>query len=250
MGASRPQGKVKREKRKMMHSKKLSQFKEIVHGFTTKKDGDFRSLALTHVSGTWRGILQKLILAEQVHGEKIYGVEEQKKRRVIKGVDGLVSKDKGIIVGVRTADCLPILFYEPKARIIAAVHAGWRGTLLGISQKMIRKIESLDGKAQKIMASFGPHIGRCCYEIDEERASLFEKEFGKNSLIVSFFEGKSHLDIGYANFLQLLQAGLSRENIEALPSCTFCNRDFFSYRRSKKEGEKYGEMLSFLGLVR
>lgn len=218
----------------MIYSKLLSKHPEVFHGFTTKN---------------FNRSIKNLVLAEQIHKDKIYQVKNKDRNKIIKGVDGLLTKKKGINLGIHTADCLPILFYEPKAKIVAAVHAGWKGTLLVISSKMVKKIESLGGKAKNIIAVTGPHIRMCCYDVPKERACLFEEKFGKDPRIISTIEGKPHLDLGYVNFLQLLKTGLKKDNLEVLPSCTFCNRQFFSFRRSKKEGDSYGEMLSIIGLL-
>lgn len=232
----------------MIYSAKLLQFKELVHGFTTKDEGDYHLKAFTQKSAIAE-ICAKLVVAQQIHQNKIFVVKEKNSGPIIKGVDGILTFKAGIFLGVHTADCLPILFYEPKAKIVAAVHAGWQGTLMSISQKMVKEIENLGGKAKNIVASFGPHISMCCYEIDKERASLFREKFGQDPKVISYFEEKPHLDLAYVNFLQLLEAGIKRENIEVPPSCTYCQRDnFFSFRRAKKENDKYGNMLAYISL--
>lgn len=216
----------------MIYSKKLSQFKNLIHGFTTRKEGDFRKI---------REFKQDLFLPEQVHEDKIAIVNEETKSRVINGADGLVTREKEIVLGITTADCLPILFYEPKKKIIAVCHAGWKGSLKRISQRIVQKIRGLGGEAARIMVVIGPHIKKCCYHIDKKRANRFKKEFG--SQVISQKNGKLFLDLTRANLLQFLESGITKSNIEVLPFCTGCDGQFFSYRREK---ENYGEMLSFI----
>lgn len=242
----------------MLYSKKLSQFKNLIHGFTTRGDGDFRegrdltktareisqSQAIARLCVAGYGGNGKLILPEQVHGDKIAIVDKKNKKKIIKGVDGLITKEKGIVLGITTADCLPILFYEPERKIAAAVHAGWKGSLKRISQKAAQTITRLGGNIDKIIVVIGPHIKSCCYDIDEKRANSFKKEFGSEVRIKrndNFF-----LDLTKVNLIQLLESGVKEENIEILPYCTYCHSDvFFSFRKSK---DCHGEMLSFIVL--
>lgn len=216
----------------MIYSQKLSQFPEIEHGFTTKKE-------------KWSS--KDLVLAQQVHGTEIALVSKDEVGKIINGADGLMTDQVKVKIGVRTADCVPILFYEPERKIIAAVHAGWQGTLGRIVPKAVAAIEKLGGRREKTVAAIGPHIGLCCYDVSRERVELFCKEFGQDPRITADFDNGPHLDLAYVNFLQLLQAGMKREKIEVRPFCTSCQKDlFFSYRRSQKENEEFGEILSYL----
>ena len=236
----------------MLYSKKLSQFKNLIHGFTTRKEGDFRSLRVlkgglrempqTHAAAPLCG--KSFILPEQVHGDKIAIVDKKNKKKIVKGVDGLITEEKGIALGITTADCLPILFYEPEREIIAAVHAGWKGSLKRISQKATQTITRLGGNIDKIIVVIGPHIKNCCYDIDEKRANSFENEFSNQA--INEKEGRIFLDLTKVNLIQLLESGVKEENIEILPFCTHCNsKQCFSYRRDK---ESYGETLSFISI--
>lgn len=218
----------------MMQSKKLSRFSSIFHGFTTREEGDMRKLKTSQNL--------KMFLANQVHGNTIAMVGEKDKSEVVKKTDGLLTSTPGVFLGIRTADCLPILFYEPKAKIVAAVHAGWKGTLAKITSKMVERIKSSGGNAKNIIVAIGPHICGFCYNIPEERVRLFDKK------VIYKKDGKSHLDLGLANVGQLISVGIDEQNIEILPYCTVCqNNLFFSYRKNK--GTNYGEMLTIIGLL-
>ena len=220
----------------MIYAKKLLKFNEIVHGFTTRKEGN---LGLGNLGALGFLDRKNLVLANQVHKNNIETVEVKDKGGLIVKTDGLITKDKGIILGIRTADCVPLLFYEPVAKIIGAVHAGWRGSLLKIIGKMIRQICQIGGISKNIICVIGPHICDKCYEIPKERQKLFEKKYIKGE----------YLDLSSVNIDQLLEMGIKRENIEVLPYCTFHqNEQFFSYRKNKKD-EDYGEMLAYIGLI-
>ncbi|MFH0863637.1 MAG: peptidoglycan editing factor PgeF [Candidatus Gottesmanbacteria bacterium] len=230
----------------MLYSKKLHQFKELTHGFTTRQDGDAQAWIANNSSK-----MKSFILPEQIHGDKISFVDESHTNKISSGVDGLLTSSTGIIIGVRTADCVPLLFYEPTQKIIGVVHAGWRGTLLRISQKMIKKIQDLKGQADNLIVTIGPHIGMCCYNVEKDRANLFKKEFIKNNEIVTYFHNSYHLDLGLTNYFQLIESGVKKDNIETLDFCTHCYQNhFYSYRRSQKDKSPFGEMLSFIGKLR
>lgn len=236
----------------MIHAKKLLKFNEIVHGFTTRKEGDFSLFSLgqdkqSFSSNNAVALLveklclfcqQDLVLANQVHKDNIEVVGIKDKGAIIAKTDGLITKDKGVILGIRTADCCPIIFYEPVAKILGAVHAGWKGTSLEIAGKMIRKIGEMGGMREKIICVIGPHICKKCYDIPKERHNFFEAKYLKDG----------YLDLTTVNLDQLLKEGIRKENIEILPYCTYHqNEQFFSYRKNQKS-EDYGEMLAYIGL--
>ena len=209
----------------MIYSEKLLKFKEIIHGFTTRKDPTSSELG-------------DLVLANQVHKNNIEVVGIKDKGGIIVKTDGLISKEKGIFLGIRTADCCPILFYEPAAKIIGAVHAGWKGSRLKITERLIRQICQIGGISKNIICVIGPHICSKCYEIPKERQKLFEEKYVKNNC----------LDLTAVNFDQLLSEGVRKENIEIMPNCTFHqNEQFFSFRKNQKDKD-YGEMLAYIGL--
>lgn len=232
----------------MLHSKKLSRFKNLIHGFTTKEEGDYKKAR--KASRNSQQICQTiceakdLVLPEQVHGDRIAIVDKENKEKVVKGADGLITKEKDIILGVTTADCLPLLFYEPKKKIIANVHAGWRGTFKRVCQKAAEKIKDLGGDLSEVLVAVGPHIKKCCYDVDKRRKLMFRKKFGKEVVVRK--NDKFFLDLTKANFSQLLETGVKEKNIEILPFCTYCHHQrFFSYRKNKGNN---GEMLSFISM--
>lgn len=149
--------------------------------------------------------------------------------------DALIENTPGHLVAVKTADCIPILLVDEEHRAVAAVHAGWRGTVKGILRRTVRMMEEEFGtRPGHLHAAIGPGIGKCCYEVGAEVAA----HFGEN--------GPCHVDLAQANRSQLLDLGVPDAQIYAAQLCTRCGvDDFHSYRRDK---EKSGRMLSFVGV--
>ncbi len=152
--------------------------------------------------------------------------------------DALIAGHAGVSVSIRTADCYPILLADERNAVVAAIHAGWRGTAAHIVEKTLDRMRAEFGtRPRDVQAAIGPGIGGCCYEVGEDVA----RQFGLG-------EGKAHLDLAKENQEQMESAGIQPENIEALGICTFCDAErFFSYRREK---EKAGRMTSFIRIVR
>lgn len=199
--------------------------------FTTRQDGDMREKNN-----------DALIVPEQIHGNAI-GVVDQKDRGTrIPGVDGLVSTS-AVRLGVLAADCVPVLAYDEDTNVIGAAHAGWRGTIAHITKNLLASMRSLGADIRRIKVSIGPHIGMCCYWVDEDRARQFSATFGATA--ASFFEDTWHVDIGKANYIEAVNAGVSRDHIQAPVYCTSCqNNRYFSYRKDTKA--TYGEQMGII----
>jgi YfiH family protein len=147
--------------------------------------------------------------------------------------DALITTQPGLAVSIRTADCLPILLADPRCGVVAAVHAGWRGTAARIvAAAVTRMCEQHECDVAAIYAAIGPGIGECCYQVGPEVA----REFGR--------EGTVHLDLAAANREQLLEAGVLAAHIDTLALCTRCRADLFhSWRR---DGPAAGRMVSYI----
>jgi YfiH family protein len=183
--------------------------------------------------------------------------------------DASITNQAGLLLGVQTADCVPILLVDTKKRSIAAVHAGWRGTLQRIVTKTIGKMQMQFGtKPADLLAAIGPAIGGCCYEVGTEVAAQFKSQFPNasdwfdelrtgdepNPLQWLSMMPPGHqpppknvlLDLKKASRAQLIDAGVRAENIFVSHLCTACRRDLlFSYR---KEGSTSGRLMSVIGL--
>jgi hypothetical protein len=178
--------------------------------------------------------------------------------------DGLISSHAGLLLSVQTADCIPILLVDPKQQAVAAIHAGWRGTLQHIAKKAVGRMRMEFGtQPGNVVAAIGPGIGPCCYEVGTDVAREFNSQFGNAAL---WFDERfhqlaaggdpnplpwltmappghpvpplrTHLDLHAANRAILLAAGLRAKNIFASRLCTGCRSDlFFSYRKERQTG--------------
>jgi YfiH family protein len=188
----------------------------------------------------------RVITMKQVHGDGLVEVTETKVKEVGEA-DGMVTREHKAYLGVLTADCVPILLVAPERRVVAAVHAGWRGTLAGIGAKMVRLCAEKYGVApSEIEAALGPAIGACCYEIQDDVARPLLAEWG--ALAESSLEqrnGKRFVDLRSLNRGILEKAGIPAAAIFEIGPCTSCAADeFFSYRRERTET---GRQLSFIG---
>lgn len=176
-----------------------------------------------------------LAIAKQVHGSEVKTVSTS---GIYHDFDGLVTNQIGLAIGIQVADCAAILLYEPKSKVIAALHAGWRGAIAGIIGEGIKSIKKLDGDPSNLSAYISPCISLQNFEVGSEVANLFPKQFCD-------FESydKPHVDLsGYLRD-QLIKEGLVNENIETADHCTFASDQFFSYRR---EREGAGRMLALI----
>lgn len=187
--------------------------------------------------------------------------------------DGWISDRPGTLIGIQTADCLPVLIADVRLRIVAAFHAGWRGTLARIVERGVGRLRAEFGcRPGDLTAAIGPGIGVCCYSVGEEVRMEFSSQFAyADALFQEVFDldpikqkypmlfltarapghsnlGPSlHLDLAEANRRQLQDAGIEREKIHRIDSCTACNRkQFFSHRA---EQGFTGRMLSVIGIA-
>ena len=163
--------------------------------------------------------------------------------------DGYVISGAGIFAAVKTADCVPILMYDPQKKIAAAVHAGWRGTFGRIAEKGVRKMLALGAEATDIMAAIGPAVNGECYEVGQDVYLAAAECFSSVPGVVftpGRESGKYYCDLKNANRLILLECGVRAENIDVCTVCTHCRTDmFYSHRAS---GGKRGTMMSVIGI--
>lgn len=228
---------------------------ELNLGFTTSDARENvlanRATLLQAVSGS---STTPLVTLHQTHSAIIHGVSsaDAGEEAALSG-DGLMTDEPGLMLGVQTADCVPILLADRKSGAVAAFHAGWRGTVQRIvEQGAARLCSTFGAHPEDLVAAIGPSIGRCCYEVGSEVEEAFRSAFvygddlfsatGRSSLQAA---SRRKLDLHEANRRQLLDAGLSADSIEVLDYCTSCRTDlFFSYRAEKGFT---GRMLAVIG---
>jgi len=159
--------------------------------------------------------------------------------------DILISDQPGTTLGVRTADCLPVLLADPEAGIIAAVHAGWRGTAASVVYRGVEEMIKQGGRVENMIASLGPCIGPCCFKVGEETADQLSN-CCKGAETCIQRSSELHADIRAINRIQLLQCGLNESHIESFNTCTACHpTHYYSYRR---DGDKSGRHLGVVAL--
>ncbi len=203
----------------------------------SKIQGGFSGRHLSELKNLGWG-LEDLIQLDQVHGDKIYLFDKLKDLPHLQRAagDALVTSLKGRPIAVRTADCVPILLAHPEG-IVAAVHAGWRGTLGRILQKTLQKMRKKYGlQLQQIRIAMGPAICKNCYQVGDEVANSFRKG-GQGQFIQPSSKPKYLLDLKEANFFQALEEGVPSHQIEIRKECTLCEVEkFYSHRAALARG--------------
>ncbi len=186
--------------------------------------------------------LQRFTFASQTHSSNIAIVDACKKGKgstdcesALANTDALICNTPGIFICIQVADCVPILLFDTKNHVIAAIHAGWRGTLRKITEATVRMMmHTFESHPADIQVGIGPANGPCCYEVGEDVKAETLKSLGtlQGILKPSAMPGKYIFDQWNANYLQLLNCGIPHENIELSGLCTQCNADsFFSSRK-------------------
>lgn len=199
----------------------------------------------------------RLVMPHQVHETKVAQIDEaffslsaEARQEAMEGVDALMTSLKGICVGVSTADCIPVLLYDPEVRAVCAIHAGWRGTVKRIVEKTVEAMKEAYGtRPQQLSAQIGPGIHLDSFEVGDEVYEAFEQAGFDMEPISKRPQNTSkwHIDLPACNRLQLLAAGLRPENVWVSPVCTFRqSADYFSARRL---GIKSGRIFTGIKLV-
>jgi YfiH family protein len=187
----------------------------------------------------------------QVHGADVRVVgDAEDTRSEREHCDALTTRARGVLLGVKTADCVPVLLGDARTGACAAVHAGWRGTLAEIVKRALAAMrEEFGAEPRDVRAALGPAALACCYEVGHEVIEAFRAKFpNADSLFTPTREGHALADIQLANRRQLAESGVAAERIHALPLCTICRPElFFSYRRDRKLYGRTGRLLSVIG---
>ncbi len=238
----------------------------LVHAVTQKSENEAYAFSMALHTGEERrkivlnrknlaaslgiGDEMHFVVANQTHSDHIKVIYKgetlgwQDMNDAVEDCDALVTDLKQVMLTMLTADCVPILLYDPVTEVIAAVHAGWKGTKAGIVSKTVQKMQKVFGSEPgNIVAGVAPSIGRCCYEVGKDVAEhFFDIPEGYTK------KGEKYmLDLPYINKYQMLKAGLSEEHIEMSGICTACEVErFFSYR---KEQGCSGRFMSIIGMA-
>jgi YfiH family protein len=278
----------------IVESRALAKLGWLVHGFSTRIGGESRldgkpELNLGFTDWDARARVEKnraafatalsaremhLLTLRQFHSDVIrVASAPMSPAEETPQADALATRTPGLLLGVQTADCVPILLADTRRCVVAAIHAGWRGTLARIAVKALGRMRMEFGtRPADVVAALGPAIGRCCYEVGPEVAQAFATQFpGASDWFEGPFEQLSHgeeplwlpwltmmppghvpppprvqLDLRAANRWQLIDAGVPESQIDVSDLCTACRTDLlFSYRR---EGAKAGRMMAVIGM--
>lgn len=192
----------------------------------------------------------QLVTAYQVHSADVVTVDKPWPADQRPKVDGLVTKVRGLALGVLTADCGPVLFADADAGVVGACHAGWKGALTGVTDSTVVAMEQLGGKRERIVAVLGPTISRAAYEVGPEFPAPFLKQNGDNVRFFSASVKPGHFMFDLPAFLMHRLRGLGLKSAHDLAVCTYSDEArFYSYRRATHRGETdYGRLVSAITL--
>lgn len=240
----------------------------MIHAFCTRRGGvsrgDYKSLNMSfkegdednHVLQNWRRLseafsipLEQFLVVNQVHKDDIFIVKPYGgyfSSRAELDYDGIMTDRAALAICVKTADCVPVFIVDRVKKIIAVIHAGWRGSALGISAKAAHLfVDKYGSTPRDILAAIGPSIGQCCYQVDKAAADEF-LQLPDHKLFLSAGKkaGLWTLSLAEANRRQLIDSGIPEKNIDVSDMCTLCNQDkFFSHRGS---GGITGRQVNFM----
>jgi polyphenol oxidase len=293
---------LKAAKLNVLHAANLGEYPWLVHGFSSRAGGFSRvyggnTLNLGFTKDDSRDIVERnrsaflrelgaatgrssgrksapklwpLVTLRQVHSDLIRRIDRAGESPMVG--DGIITQTPRLLLGIQTADCLPVMLVDPGHRAVGVFHAGWRGTLKRIVEKGAGEMHRCFGsRAADLKAAIGPGIHGCCYEVGEEVREKFESQFGYAEKLFreteepdpvrekypmlfltarapghSILPKKIFLDLVEANRQQFLAAGVPEKSIEASPFCTSCRTDLlFSYRAEKG---RTGRMIGVLGI--
>ena len=251
----------------MFYSKKFKKFNNVKHCFFSRKGGFSKGIYqslncgkgskdnkknvirnLSLVSKKMKIHPKKLYLMYQTHSNKVIIINKRNQNSKRFNSDALITKLRGVALGVVTADCVPIILYDTKNQIIACIHAGWKGASSGIIENTVKKFKKFNSK-NKIFASVGPCIGPKSYEVD---LNFYKRFITKSKNNTAYFLKKNKFKKLF-NLRKYVSDKLIKLNVKV----DHINRDtyseksnFYSYRRSQKLGEKdYGRCISVISLV-
>lgn len=185
--------------------------------------------------------VNNLFTPHQIHEDKILlinkdflSLSEESKRQQLEGIDAVITQEKGICIGVSTADCVPVLVYDPDSQVLATIHAGWKGTVKQIVVKTVRRMmQEFGSDPKQLIVGIGPSISQEMFEVGDEVGEAFvEAGFDLDSIAYRNAKtGKLHIDLWKINADQLIALGVQEQNIEIAGICTYRDENFFSARR-------------------
>ena len=237
----------------------FSKFPKVVCCFSSQQDGNlsFKYSSQNVVSNRKKFLqlnnfdLDNLVCMDQVHGHNVKLVNNENRgagavdsNSRINNCDGLVTSSRRLILGVETADCLPVFFFDPVVGVVGAIHAGWRGVVNNIVGNGVDFFQNnFNSAVNNIQVAIGPHIRQCHFEIKEDVL----ENFASYSEFIEQNNGKYFVSLLGIVKQQLVNGGISEKNIEISDICTYCDSDYFCYRRDGQALQ--GAMLGLIKLI-
>jgi len=241
-------------KSKVYKFKIFEKYHGLVSGIFPKKFGNFslkhgnkreveenKKTISKELGIDWKNIYT----VEQFHSSRVLVVNTTKQWKKEPRADGMITDKKNVFLLVKTADCFPVVFFDPKNQVVGIAHVGWRGAIEKIFfNALLKMILAFNSKPAHVLVGIGPGIRKCCFKhksLVQEKLVEWEKYIKNNG------EWKS-LDIPGFIKDQLVEAGVKKENIEDMEVCTNCDKRFYSHFRSLQTGEAQGRFASLIGL--
>ncbi len=220
----------------------------ITTGFGTKQSGNAKNISqVLSYFHREKFSYRSIVLLKQIHSINTHYLNQViEPVSFIDNTDALVTKLSSTILLVKSADCLPLIYFDKKAGLIGISHNGWRGTVKKITHNVINLFIQKGAQPEQIKVLIGPGINQCCYEIGEDHYYSFKEEYnGYSDKIFKYRQGKIYLNLLRLNYLLLLEKQIRPKNIDYFPFCTSCNEaQFYSFRRGNRQS--HGEMFSFI----
>ncbi len=215
----------------------------LTHGFSTRVWGSDTQKIASHFNFQHDAIYT----LKQIHSNRTLVIDETTKptQEIVEG-DALVTKEQGVLLGIRTADCVPLLVVDQKNGLIAAIHAGWRGLVEGVIEEALNKLGQAGGQSSHYLVAIGPSLCGNCFEVGDEVAKIFDQKFKGKLPPLKTKLNKSYFDLKDGCRLILESNYVLPSHIDRLPFCTMCDHDlFYSYRK----GDQKMRLMSFVGLA-
>ncbi len=242
----------------LYHFTILNSFQTVAHAISTRNSLFVSDFNLSFHTGKEDQVLKNrerlrqffkaktLTIPKQCHGIKVEQITNQNSEQIPVDTDALITNVPGLAIGVLSADCVPILFYDPVQKALGAAHAGWKGTVAGIASATVQSMhESYGTNPADVIACIGPSISQPHFEVGEEVADQF-RQLGLEACIQQEAGAKPHIDLWVANGLLLQEAGLLKSHIHTAALCTYEEtRHFYSARA---EGFGTGRFGAFIQL--
>lgn len=225
----------------------------VVQGISTRKIGSIKDSQGVHEKNLEKFAKElhidadTIVFPKQVHGATVR-IIERPELSFIHEADGLLTRQKRLLLGIVTADCVPILMYEPSSQIWGVMHAGYKGILAGVIETFLATTARLGVSPDKMIFGIGPSIGVCCYDVPFERVEEFQRKYPLFDAIFEKREEKYFLNLTAIVDQILQKEGINQENREIANICTKDQKElFYSFRGDTNES--FGEFASIIGVL-